>query len=179
MIKYLFSILLASFSLFAAEESSSMLPSIMANPKNSENLWHTARNASCKVEFAADAEAGTLKIDNKGGGYGNYRCFLKLAPGKYTVCVMASGKSDNSNIGFEIYSFNAKNAVKAVLHFPAARASSLSSEKKPGPMSSIRSGWNCTPSTIRGPAISMASTEPSKARPVILTPVPSLSGLTA
>ena len=121
MIKYLFSILLASFSLFAAEESSSMLPSITANPKNSENLWHTARNASCKVEFAADAEAGTLKIDNKGGGYGNYRCFLKLEPGKYTVSVTASGKSDNSNIGFEIYSFNAQNSPRNIgmKYYPA------------------------------------------------------------
>ena len=114
MKKHLISILLVSITLFAAEESNGMLPSITANPKNSEKLWHTARNASCQVEFAADAEAESLKIDNKGGGYGNYRCFLKLAPGKYTVSVTASGKSDKSNIGLEIYSFNAKGMPRNI-----------------------------------------------------------------
>lgn len=105
--KKITALLLAMLAVVTLGAAENLLPRSNVAVNNSEAYWHTARNESCTVEFSTNAKKNTFRMDTKTSGYANYRYWLKLKPGVYTVDLLADGRCDSEAIGLEIYSFNA------------------------------------------------------------------------
>ena len=105
--KKITALLLAMLAVVTLGAAENLLPRSNVAVNNSEAYWHTARNESCTVEFSTNAKKNTFRMDTKTSGYANYRYWLKLKPGVYTVDLLADGRCDSEAIGLEIYSFKA------------------------------------------------------------------------
>ncbi|MBE6369853.1 MAG: hypothetical protein E7056_06835 [Lentisphaerae bacterium] len=94
-------------SVFTVAAMENLLPKSNVSVDNSEKYWHAERNAACTVKFSTDPQKNTFRMVTTTQGYANYRYWLTLPPGEYTIDLLADGRCDTEAIGTETYSFDA------------------------------------------------------------------------